>query len=199
MELSMATAKKTITEDKAAAFFHSSVIEAINGRWPEIKRIFRRLIRDESFSFANEEGALFDLLLAVEASELGALKNVFPADQAHRLFDLCLGSWESPEDIEYARVEIEEYGNYYEKALKEGENPIFAIPVRLLHRWLGSAIRNFLVKLKGTRALALGVPEGGYIDPMLVQVFTQEVFFGIIGFGRWKRISDEYRLIPEAN
>jgi hypothetical protein len=196
MELSMATAKKIITEDKAAAFFQFSVLEAINGRWPEIKRIFKQLIRDESFSFADEEGALFDLLLAVEASELGALKNVFPADQAHRLFDLCLGCWESPEDLEYARLEIEEYRNYYEKALNEGENAIYAIPVRLLHRWLGSSIRDYLVKLDGTAALALGVPEEtGYIDPLLVQVFTQEVFFGKIGFGRWKAISDQYELI----
>jgi len=196
----MATAKKIITEDKAAAFFQFSVLEAINGRWPEIKRIFKQLIRDESFSFANEEGALFDLLLAVEASELGALKNIFPADQAHRLFDLCLGSWESPEDLEYARLEIEEYTNFYEKALNEGENPIYAIPVRLLHRWLGSSIRDFLVKFDGPAALALGVPEGmGYVDPLLVQVFTQEVFFGLIGFGRWKRIFEDYELIPSVN
>jgi hypothetical protein len=159
----MATAKRIITEEKAAAFFQFSITEAVEGRWPEIKRILRKLIRDDSFSFANDEGALFDLLLAVEASELGALKNVFPADQARRLFDLCLGSWESPEDLEYARIEIEEYRNFYEKALNEGENPIYAIPVRLLHRWLGGAIREHLVEFEGEVGDRLHRPCAGRV------------------------------------
>jgi hypothetical protein len=191
----MESRKEIMTEDRAAAFFHLSVGEAVEGHWAEIKRTFSRLLRDESFSFADEDQAQIDLLLAVEASEFRALGNIFSPDQAERLVGLCLEEL-PPDYLNYAQMEIEQYWEYYQQAVDGGENPIYAIPARLLHRWLGDAMKDHLVKLNGPVANALDIPGGDFVDPLLVEAFAQDIFYGICLFGRWKRIHDEYEVVP---
>lgn len=79
---------------------------------------------------------------------------------------------------EYAKDEVKKYGEKFQHDLNNHENPIFAIPARLLHRWLGKNIQNFDVEINGKKT--------GVLDPILV-----EMLGGILitqFSGTWKKV-----------
>jgi len=177
--------KEQITEQEAAARFVLSVMHETKGAWPNVYKSLRDTPGGK-FAIENETMAIFDLSLAVLAQEVQALENLFSREQAGRIYTWVLRCIDSPEYGEYTRREVEEYREVFQKNIQAGENPLGAIPARLLHRWRGENIRNFEVEISGKKT--------GIISPLLV-LHTMDILISFIGIGRWKRIKENFELI----
>jgi len=177
--------KEQITEEQAAAQFVLSLMHETKNAWPNVYKSLRDTYKDK-FAVENETMAIFDLSLAVLAQEVQALGNLFSREQAERIYKWVLRCIDSPEYGEYARREVEEYREVFQKASKNiqaGENALEAIPTRLLHRWLGKNIRNFEIEISSKKT--------GIMSPLLV-LYVTEILISFTG--KWKRIKENFKL-----
>ena len=181
----MSVLKEQMTEQEAAAQFVLTVMQETKGAWPDVYKSLRDTLGGK-FDVENETVAIFDLSLAVLAQEIQALENLFSREQAERIYKWVLRCIDPREYGEYARREVEEYEEVFQKNIQAGENPLGAIPARLLHRWLGENIRNFEVEISGKKT--------GIISPTLV-LHVVDILTSSIGIGRWKRIKENFELI----
>lgn len=184
----MALFKRKINEQKAAAQFVLSVVEKTRDAWPTIYEDLKNSYK-ERFIIEDQTTAVFDLALAVLGQEIQALRNLFPNDQSERLRKWVFACIDSPEYGEYAKSEVEGYDESFQRSarnIEQGENPLDAIPTRLLHRWLGENIKNFDVEIGGKKT--------GIIDPLLIMQVTNI----LLAFtGTWKMIKENFRLIED--
>jgi len=178
--------KRKISEQEAAAQFVLSVVEKTRDAWPTIHEDLKDSYKDR-FIIEDERMAIFDLVLAVIGQEIQGLRNLFQKDQSERLRKWVLACIDSPEYGEYAKSEIKEYDESFQRSVRNierGENPLDVIPARLLHRCLGENIKNFYVEI--------GSKKTGIIDPLLViQVTNILVAFT----GTWKMIKENFKLV----
>ena len=181
----MSVLKKQITEQQAAAQFVLSVMQETKDAWPNVYKGLRDTPGGK-FAVENETMAIFDLSLAVLAQEVQTLENLLSREQAERIYKWVLHCIDSAEQGEYARREVEEYGEVFQDSIEAGENPLGAIAARLLHRWLGENITNFEVEISGKKT--------GNISPILV-LQVVDILICSIGIGRWKRIKENFELI----
>ncbi len=184
----MAAKKRKIAELEAAVSVGVSILEEAQQAWPTIYDGFRGILPDtlkEKFAVEDETFAVFDFALAIMSLETGALRNLYSPEQAERLRTFALNCIDSPEYGEYAKEEIEEYTRVFEEAIKDEENPIHAVSARLLHRWLGDAIGEFEVEIRGKKT--------GFISPVLVDLTTMCL---VERSGHWKTVKDAFELVP---
>ncbi len=181
----MALFKEKTTEQLASAHVVTAVMETVQNLWPRLYSELRDNCGHE-FEVDDEMMARFDLALAAIALDAQALKNLFPKEQAARLFRWLLRAVDSPEYGAYAKQEIHEYQQAFETGVEniDGcEDPLSSIAARLLHRWLGKGLRSFEVKT---------AEEGsGFINPMLI-MHVQSILLSFSG--GWKRISNDFKL-----
>ena len=176
--------KDELTEREAANFVVNSIFTDVEKAWPEIDRTLRSLpVYRDKFIIDDERATILDLFLAMFAFEFGALKNLVPVEQAARLFSFGLECID-PDSLDYARQEIALYEKAADAALKASENPAFAIPARLVVRWLAERTKSFEVEILGDK----------FIDPLLIMGVT-DLLFRLIGLGRWKDIREHFVLV----
>ena len=169
--------KKTMMEQEAAARFVQYLMQAAREAWPTIESSMKEFYKDK-FIVEEEKIAAYNLGLALIAQDLQAVPNLFPPDQAKRLEEWVYDCVDIEDWGEYAKEEVKKYGEKFQHDLNNHENPIYAIPARLLHRWLGKGIQNFDVELNGKKT--------GILDPLLV-----EMLGGILisqFSGTWKKV-----------
>ncbi len=174
--------KKKITEEEAAFQFVSTKLEECKDFWPTTYATLKDTF-GKKFRIEDENIGAFDLFLAKIALHLQNLKNMFPADQADRIRKWVLKFVDSPEYGGHTRNEIKEYEEAYNQSVRLRENPVNAIAVRLLHRWVGPNIADFDFEFAGKKTGTIGPLEG----MLLTMVVT-----GGIG---WKRIKDNFKLV----
>lgn len=182
----MAFFKKKITEQEAATQSVLSALSETKNAWPTIYKALRESHGDK-FVVEDETMAAFDLSLAAITQELQVVRNLFAKDQADRLYRWVLHSVDSPEYGEYAKEEIKEYDEVFQRGLKNielGESPLDAIPARLLHRWLGKKLKDFEVEIRGRKT--------GVISPLLVMHVTSILTASL---GTWKGVKKNFKLV----
>jgi hypothetical protein len=137
----------------------------------------------EKFSIQDEDMGAFDLFLAKIALNLQSLKNLFPTKQADRIYKWIMKCIDTTEYGNYARNEIQEYEEAYNQNVRLVENPVNAIAVRLLYKWLGPNIADFDFEVGGKKT--------GTIAPLQSMLLTMILTEGI----GWKIIEDNFQLI----
>ena len=195
----MTSAKYQITELLAVEQRFEETAEQAQRAWPMIYKHLQNVSAGE-FHVADEEQAIFDLVLAATAFDLQAVKNLFPAVQAERIetwtyrqFSRLQKTANTREFEAYARDEITRYGQAWQKEAADaldgtgdGFMPGSAVAGRLLHRWLGDGIRIFEVEISGKKT--------GLISPLMIGSMI-EVLMPFVG--GWKRIADTFDVIEE--
>jgi len=178
--------KKKVTELDASLAFTQHVLNSAKAGWPDIYTGLREA-HGSGFVVDDEAFAIFDLCLAAIAQDMEALQNLFSVDQADRLRRWVLNVMNSTEYGEYCAQEIETYRAAWREALDSSEprDAMNAIPALLLHRWLGSRLREFTIQVAGQRS--------DIISPLLV-THVMTIVMGFVGF--WKRFKEQYRLVP---
>ena len=181
-------AKPVISEMKAAAQFNEHMFRKAQAEWPAIYQTFRQVLGDK-FHVLDESMAVFDLALAAIALDLQAVRNLFSPDQANRIEGWVEKLIDLESSGEYAVGELRAYAQQFREEMARVEDdgdPLRAVPVRLLHRWLGDELRAFEVEI--------GNKKTGYISPIMVDIAVDV----LMGFVRvWKTISEQYDLIEE--
>jgi len=174
--------RKKITEEEAALQFVSIKLREGKDFWPTTYATLKDTF-GEKFRIQDEDMGIFDLFLDKIALHVQSLKNLFPPEQADRIRRWILKNMDSAEYGDYTRNEIKEYEKVYNESIKLGENPINAIAVRLLHRWLGSNIADF--------DFEFGDKKTGTIAPLQSMLVTMIVSEG----AGWKIIKDNFKLV----
>lgn len=183
--------KTEMTEQEAVGRFILDILQGIKVKWPEITASFAELFKDKVV--LDEVMAMYDFTLAAIALNIKPIDNLFPKPQAERINKLITNhlSQINKETMgTYALDEVMGYRKELEiplEKIKGGENPLEAMSVRLLGRWLGDDLGRFEVEFNGKKT--------GYISPLLVMLLTEKII-AFLGF--WKRISENYNLIEDA-
>jgi hypothetical protein len=131
----MEPSKPRIGEAGAADLFFSLITDRVFEEWPEVLSELRepvgpKLIPDQ----LDEDKAKLELLFAAMALDLLALKNLFPPEQAHRLYERCIESIPAgARDI--AKFAFEEYGSRFSEDVKDGLDPALGVGDILYGRW----------------------------------------------------------------
>jgi hypothetical protein len=125
----------SINETQSADLFFSSITDRVFEEWPEVLSELKETFGPESaLDQLDEEQAKLELLLAAMALDLLALKNLFPAEQAQRLYDRCIETIPTvARDV--AKFAFEEYGSRFRQDVKDGLNPVLAVGDILYGRW----------------------------------------------------------------
>ncbi len=178
----MSPFKKKVTEESAARQFVSVKLQEGIDFWATNYAALRDSFGDK-FIIQDQSMGNVDLFLAKIALHTASLKNLFPPEQADRIRGWILKTLDTMEYGDYGRYEIEEYEGVYYKSVKLVENPVSAIAVRLLHKWLGANIADFGYEFGGKRTGTIGP-----LQSMLVTMIVSE------GVG-WKIIKDNLDII----
>ncbi len=178
--------KKKITEQEAAAHSVRYILTETQSSWEQIHKTFVDTFK-EKFIVIDNQMASFDLTLAAIAQDLETLKNLFSSDRAIRIEKWILKCIDTEDWGEYAIQEVNEYRKIFQHSvenIENGDNPINAIPSRLLSKWLGQGLQNFEIEISGIKT--------GTISPVLL-LMTASV---LIGFsGNWKKTKENYKII----
>lgn len=174
----MSLFKKKLTEQEAAIDVALFTIKECQERWPVIYKNLKDIFKIE-MEVEDENRAGFDLALAAIAYDLQALKNLFAKEQAERVERYVLKFMDSDYWGQYAVSEVKSYGELWQKEIRNSNASYFhAIPARLLQRWLGKNMRNF-------------VDESGIISPLLLLAVSTELSTIC---GKWKRLKDNFNI-----
>jgi hypothetical protein len=181
-------AKPVISEMRVAAQFCEHILRKAQTDWPTIYQTFRQTL-GEKFRVEDESMAVFDLALAATALDMQAVKNLFSADQAKRI-ERWVERLKNTEDWgDYAIAEIRAYDQHFQDAMARVESdgdPLSAMSVRLLYRWLGDNLQEFDFRI--------GSEKTDIISPILIEI-THDVLLDFVGV--WKTISQQYDLVEE--
>lgn len=177
----MALTKKRIAEDAAVLLVTMRAMERAQSEWPRIRKTLRRDF-NEVFGSWDDRLAAYDLALAAIAWDMQSLENLFDSDQASRLRQRTCNVMRQDQNGEYVLAEIEDYRAAFARALgsSEPQDSIFAIPARLLWRWLGPDYERLTTEVGLHRLLLLP--------------FVTEVVLHVAG--AWKILRDECELTP---
>jgi hypothetical protein len=132
------TRSTSISEIQAAGLFFSLMTDRVFKDWPKIISQLREINKgdytEDIFNHIDEERAEIELLFAAMALDLCALKNLFPKEQAERLYECCIES--IPQEArDYARSTFEEYISRFNEDVKRGINPLSAVGDIIYGRW----------------------------------------------------------------
>jgi hypothetical protein len=172
----------SISETQAADLFFSSMTHRVFEDWSQVLSDLKEAFGPEPIlDQLDEETAKSELLFAAMALDLLALKNLFPPEQAHRLYARCIESIPAvAPDI--ARFAFEEYGSRFREDVESGLNPALAVGDIIYGRWgLGGEAY---------------VPGEFFIAPqqILAGALAQVAFSYI---GAWKQICTNFKVEGE--
>lgn len=131
----------TLAEEEAAKLFIYSVIRKVSESWSGMLSQFGAIHNGYKIKHLDEDDAKWEFCLAIISAELCSLKNLFPKDQATRLFELSL-RYLPDEKREYAKMAIQEYNTRYEDDVLHHINPVQSMG-EILHGRLGLAGDNY--------------------------------------------------------
>ncbi|MFI4973110.1 MAG: hypothetical protein ACHP84_01065 [Caulobacterales bacterium] len=178
------------TEGQAAALAVRTAMENAERVWHKLMANYRDMVQ-RPLGLRDEKEARRDFALAIIAFELGAVANLFPAEQARRLqrwtlriCQLTFGAGAPSEMAEYHRV-----AQHALDHPEGGELPHDALWWRLLERWLGSGLKSHEVVFERKRT--------GLLDPLLPMVLTDVVCRPPF-LRTWKEISEGRKLVEGA-
>jgi len=176
---------KQLGEREAARGLVGTIYADVVEAWSEIYKGLRQTL-GKGFAVDDEAAAAFDLGLAVLAMETDSLKNLFPREQASRLARWSLQYAAGPEWLEYAEAELREYRKAFREreTIESFDNPMGALPARLLRRWLGQRVEKFEAEFDGVRTGHISVFARNCVTALLLPLV-----------GRWKRIRDAYAIV----
>lgn len=175
------------TEGLAAAVAVRDAIENAERAWPKLMANYRKML-ERPLGLRDEKQARSEFTLAIIALELGAVANLFPAEQARRLESYAQRLCQSIFGGE-ASDKITEYRRVFHHALdhpNEGELPQDALWWCLLEQWLGPGLNAHEVVFEGNRT--------GLLNPLLPMVLTDMVFRPPF-LRTWKAISEGPQLV----
>jgi hypothetical protein len=178
---------QTLTEDDAAALAVRTAMENAQQAWPKLMANYRDMV-SRPLGLRDEKQAKWHFTVAIIAFELGAVANLFPVEQAHRLQRHTLLICQSIFGPN-APSEMAEYHRVVQHALdhpEQGEMPFDALWWRLLERWLGADLNAHEVVFEGKRT--------GLLDPCLPMVLTDVVCRPPF-LRTWKEISEGPQLV----
>jgi hypothetical protein len=118
--------KKKLSEIEVAGQFVLVVTKGVQRHWPEIVNELKSILQAEDF-ISDDRYASFEFALAVIASQIQALPNLLPSDQARRIREYVMQCLSSPELGSYPREAIQEYQNAWNQSLQQGEPPFYGI------------------------------------------------------------------------
>lgn len=174
--------EQQISEKEAAQLFCYSMIRQVRESWDGIISELRAFPNGSSLAGLDEERAQWEFLLAAMALDLGGLGNLFPRDQADRLFELsveCLGM----EQRDYCLAAISEYNKRYDEDQTAGMNPMLAIGEILCGRWGLPGVQPY-------QSGELFIAEDQILAGALSVAMSSLL-------GLWKRIKLTYSMVPE--
>lgn len=171
--------KAKLSEIEATGQFVLMVTKGVQQRWPEIADDLKGMFQPED-SISDNRQASYEFVLAVIATQIQALPNLLPADQASRIRECVMRCISSPDLGAYPREAIQEYQNAWDQALQQAEPPFYGIASVLFDK-LGC---RGTVELGGTR----------FKDPLLLMALSEKV----VTFGGpwWKTVTQTYKLVP---
>lgn len=171
--------RKKLSEIEAAGQFVLMVTKGVQQHWPKIAKELKGMFQTEE-SFSDDQNAGFEFVLAVIATQIQALPNLLPPDQASRIREYVMQCISSPELGSYPRETIQEYQSAFDQSLQQGEPPFYGIASVLFDK----------LECRGT------VELGGakLKDPLVLMALSEKV----VTFGGpwWKALTQEYKLVP---
>ena len=172
--------KKKLSEIQSAGQFVLMVTKNVQHNWPEIaKDLNSILMLHAENTISDDHLAGFEFALAVIATQLQALPNLLPSDQANRIRDHVMQCISSPDLGSYPREVIQEYQNAWDQSIQEGEPPFYGIASVLFDKLECRSV----VKLGGS----------SFNDPLLLDALSEKV----VTFGGpwWKTVTQKYKLV----
>jgi hypothetical protein len=118
--------KKKLSEIEAAGQFVLIVTRGAKQRWPEIANELKDMFQAED-SISDDQYASFEFVLAVIATQIQAIPNLLPSDQARRIREYVMQCISSPDLGAYPRETIQEYQNAWDESLQQSQPPFYAI------------------------------------------------------------------------
>jgi hypothetical protein len=175
----MTLISKKLPEVEAVGQFVMMVMKGVQHQWPEIAAELTKMLRLKD-PISDEHHAGLEFALAVIATQIQALPNLLPANQANRIREYIMKCISSPELASYPREAIQEYQDAWDKCLQRNESPIDGIASVLFD------------KLRCSSTVEMG--NAKFKSPHLLMALSEKVVtFG----GRWwKNIAKEYELVP---
>ena len=131
-------------------------------------------------SISDDQYASFEFVLAVIATQIQALPNLLPSDQANRIREHVIHCVSSPDLKSYPRETIQEYESAWNQSLQQGEPPFYGIASVLFD------------KLECRSSMELG--SASFKSPLLLMALSQKVV--TLGGPWWKTLTQEYKLVP---
>ena len=171
--------KKKLSEMEAAGQFVLMVIKGVQQHWREIANELKGMFQAED-SISDGQYSGFEFALAVVATQIQALPNLLPSDQASRIREYVIQCISSPEMGQYPRQAIQEYQNAWDQSLEQAEPPFYGIASVLFD------------KLECRSTVKLGYAS--FKDPLILMCLSEK----IVTFGGpwWKTVTQEYKLVP---
>ncbi len=167
-----------ISEAVIAGQFVIHVCKGVQESWPKIVDELRQLFRDDA-SVLDDEFAPFEFALAVVATQMQALPNLLPPDQAARLRSHIVRCLCSDEVGTYPTEAIDEYQLAWDRSLQVPEPPYFGIASVLFD------------KLGCSEAVSIG--KASFKSPITLMALGSAVvtFGGVF----WKAAVSQYRIV----
>ena len=170
--------EKKLSEFEAAVMFGLMITKGVKQHWPEIASELKAMLQAED-SISDDQYACFEFALAVIATQIQALPNLVPADQASRLREYVVQCISSPELGVYPREAMQEYQNAWDQAVEQVEPPFSGIASVLYD------------KLECRSTVEFG--EARFKSPLLLVALSEKVV--TFGGPLWKTITQEYKLV----
>ena len=170
---------KKLSEIKAAGQFVLMITKGVQQNWPEIAKELNSMFQAEE-SISDDQYACFEFVLAVIATQIQALSNLFFPDQARRIREYVVQCISSPDLGSYPRETIDEYQSAWDQSLQQGEPPFYGIASVLFD------------KLECRSTVEVG--NARFKSPLLLMALSEKVV--TFGGSWWKTVSQEYKLVP---
>jgi len=118
--------KKKLPEIEAAGHFVITIAKDVQEHWSSIVAELNEIFKSDD-SISDDEYTGFEFTLAVISTQIQALNNLLPKDQADRIREYILQCISSPELGSYPRDTIAEYQNAWDESISQGEPPFFGV------------------------------------------------------------------------
>lgn len=170
--------KKKLSEIEVAGQFVLMVFKGVQQQWPKIANDLKSMFQEEN-SLTDNQYDSYEFALAVIATQIQALSNLLPSEQANRIREYIMQGISAPDLGEYPRETIQEYQNAWDQSIREGEPPYSISSILFYKLECQSA-----VEVRGEK----------FQNPILLAALFEKIvtFCG----PWWKNIIKEYELIP---
>lgn len=174
--------KQFISEENAAAFVLDSVFKQADQQWPEHFRTLNKLLMDAGFNVVNPEFAKFNFTMAAIALNGRAAFDIFPRDQAERLFAATMRILEKFLGDGFPAVKnlIVKYNEAYNNGIMHIRNPALDVGTLLYYKM---GFDNTEQKVVDERYYAAA--------PKVVEYLVNALIFFT---GKWEIVNERYKL-----